>query len=133
MLQAADLTIYVSRCRRIALAALAAIVAGHCLAADERRPARGPVYGAIAYHAGTDSVGWATDRKSAREAKVEALRQCSHEKCEVIASVTRGCAALARAPKKFAVQKGATRLEAETKALRRCGPGCEAIAWTCTR
>ena len=90
-------------------------------------------YGAIAYHQASGSMGWATDRRSSREASVEALKQCGHEQCVVVASVTRNCAALARNPKKFAVQKGATRQEAETKALAKCGAGCELAVWTCTR
>ena len=98
-----------------------------------KAPTRNQFYAAIAYHQDSNSVGWATDRKSAREAKVEALRQCSHEKCEVVASITRGCGALAKDPKKFVIQKGVTRKEAETKALKRCGPQCEVLAWTCTR
>jgi hypothetical protein len=79
------------------------------------------------------SVGWATDRKTSRDAKVEALRQCAHERCEVVAAVSRGCAALARNGKKHSIEKGVTRQEAESKALRRCGEKCEIAAWTCTR
>ena len=115
-----------------ALLLAAALAAGAAVAA-ERAPTRNQYYGAIAYHAESKSVGWATDRRSAREAKVEALRQCNNEKCEVVASITRGCGALARDAKKFAVQKGATRDEAQTKALKRCGAQCEIVAWTCTR
>ena len=115
------------------VALLAAVIWAGCAAAADRPPTRNQLYGAIAYHAASASVGWATDRKSAREAKVEALKQCGHERCEIVAAVTRGCAALARNQKKFAVQKGATRQEAETKALRRCGAQCEIAAWTCTR
>ena len=104
-----------------------------CLAADEKRRGGSPLYGAIAYHAGTKSVGWATDRRSSREARMEALRQCGHPNCVVTGTVTRGCMALARDEKKAITQKGATREEAETKALSKCGAGCEAAAWTCTR
>ena len=116
----------------IALLALGALCASPASARDE--PRRGsPVFGAIAYHPESGSVGWATDRKSSREAKVEALRQCGHAKCEVLSSVSRGCAALARSTKKHAVQNGVTRQEAEAKALRRCGEQCQIAAWTCTR
>ena len=101
------------------------------MAAD--KSARNALHGAIAYHQGSRSVGWATDRRTSREASVEALKQCGHEQCVVVASVTRSCAALARNPKKFAAQKGATRQEAEAKALARCGAGCEVAVWTCTR
>ena len=115
------------------VALLACAMSATCAAAGDKPPTRNQLYGAIAYHAESSSVGWATDRKSAREAKVEALRQCGHEKCEVVASITRGCGALARDPKKFVVQKGATRNEAQAKALKLCGPQCEILAWTCTR
>ena len=112
----------------LALGALYALPAG---ARDE--PRRGSsVFGAIAYHPESGSVGWATDRKTSREAKIEALRQCGHEKCEVMAAVSRGCAALARSAKKHSVDKGVTRQEAEAKALRRCGE-CQIAAWACTR
>lgn len=94
---------------------------------------RNALYGAIAYHQPSGNMGWATDRSTSREARIEALKQCGHEQCVVVATVSRNCAALARNPKKFAVQKGATRQEAETKALGKCGAGCEIAAWTCTR
>jgi hypothetical protein len=114
-------------------AAVALLLAALAASAADRPPTRNQYYAAIAYYAETNSVGWATDRRTAREAKVEALRQCGHEKCEVVASITRGCGALARQGKKFAVQKGATRDEAQTKALKRCGASCEVVAWACTR
>lgn len=104
----------------------------YAFAREASRP-RTLYHGSIAYHAESDSVGWATDRRTSREAKIEALRQCGHEKCEVVASVTTGCAALAREGKKFVVQKGITRQEAEAKAMRRCGAQCAIAAWTCTR
>jgi len=113
----------------IALAALSSAPA----AAREESHSRNSLHGAIAYHVASGSVGWATDRKSSRDAKIEALRQCGHERCEVVAEVNRGCAALAREPKKHSAQKGASRQEAEAKALRNCGDKCEIAAWTCTR
>jgi len=91
------------------------------------------MHGAIAYHAESGSIGWATDRRSVQEAKIEALRQCGHERCEVVAEVSRGCAALARGARKHSVQKGVTQQEAEAKALRRCGERCTIAAWACTR
>jgi len=115
-----------------ALLALA-VLSSAPAAAREEAHSRNSLHGAIAYHSASGSVGWATDRKSSRDAKVEALRQCSHEKCEVVAEVNRGCAALARETKKHSAQKGASRQEAEAKALRHCGDKCEIAAWTCTR
>jgi len=119
--------------RILALLCLAAIAALASAAEKGRRPAGNPLYGAIAYHAASNNAGWATDRKSSREARLEALKQCGHEECVVVATVTRGCAALAKNTKKFIVQKGTTQQEAQTKALSRCGAGCEIAAWTCTR
>ena len=113
----------------IALAALSSTPA----AAGEESHSRNSLHAAIAYHVASGSVGWATDRKSSRDAKIEALRQCGHERCEVVAEVNRGCAALAREAKKHSAQKGASRQEAEAKALRNCGEKCEVAAWACTR
>ena len=113
---------------------LLALLGASAVSAADRAPTRNQSYAAIAYYGPSNSVGWSTDRKSAREAKVEALKQCGNERCEVVASITRGCGALARSSAdKFAVQKGATRNEAETKALRRCGTQCQVLAWACTR
>ena len=94
---------------------------------------RGALHGAIALHQASGSVGWASDRKTSREAQVEALKQCAHEKCVVVANVSRACAVLARDTSKFVVQKGATQQEAETKAMTKCGALCQVAAWTCTR
>jgi hypothetical protein len=116
-----------------AAATLLVLLAASAAGAADRAPTRNQSYAAIAYYGPSNSVGWSTDRKSAREAKIEALKQCGSERCEVVASITRGCGALARSADKFAVQKGATRNEAETKALRRCGAQCQVLAWACTR
>jgi hypothetical protein len=116
-----------------AAALLLAVLPAFPAAGADRAPTRNQYYAAIAYYGPANAVGWATDRKSAREAKIEALKQCGHERCEVVASITRGCGALARDSAKFAVQKGATRNEAEAKALKRCGAQCQVLAWTCTR
>ena len=90
-------------------------------------------FGAIAYHRASQSWGLSTDKAQAREASVEALKQCGHRECEVIHKFKNGCAALADGPKAAATSSGATRDEAETKALKRCGAGCKPIAWACTR
>ncbi|HEX5612185.1 MAG TPA: DUF4189 domain-containing protein [Burkholderiales bacterium] len=115
----------------VLLVALAFGLSAAALAKEE--PKRASAHAAIAYHPESGSVGWATDRKTSREAKLEALRQCSHERCEVVGEASRGCMALARGGKKHVVQQGVTRQEAEAKALRRCGDRCEIAAWTCTR
>ena len=110
----------------LALAALEAVAAS-------KATKKGALHAAIAYEQASGSVGWATDRPSAREARTEALSQCGRDACVVVTTVSRECAALATSPKKFAAQKGATQKEAETKALGKCGPGCQVAAWVCTR
>jgi len=90
-------------------------------------------FGAIAYHRPTESWGLSYDKARARDASVEALRQCGRRECEVVHKFKNGCAALADGPKAAFAASGATRDEAETKALKRCGEGCKPIAWACTR
>ena len=113
------------------LAACAALLAAPALAAKPKKPA---AYGAIAYHRATQSWGAAYDATSARDAKVSALERCANKRCEVVLDIRNGCGALADGPKRFAAAPGATRNEAETKALRKCGgEACKIIAWACTR
>lgn len=95
-------------------------------------------FGAIAYHRATQSWGVSYDMPRARDASVEALKQCGNRECEVVHKYKNGCAALADGPKALAPSSGATRAEAETKALKRCGElnrgaSCNLIAWACTR
>lgn len=112
---------------------LAAWAATAIAAEKEAKPSRNQFYGAIAHHAASKSVGWATDRRTSREARLEALKHCGHEQCVIVGTVTRGCAALATSVKASVVQQGVTRQEAQTKALAKCGAGCEIAVWTCTR
>lgn len=95
-------------------------------------------FGAIAYHRASQSWGVSYNTARARDASVEALKQCGHRECEVIHKFKNGCAALADGPKIQAAASGATRDEAETKTLRRCGEvnraaSCSLVAWACTR
>ena len=90
-------------------------------------------FGAIAYHRATNSWGVSFDMVRSRDADVAALRQCGQRECEVIHRFKNGCAALAEGPKAGVAASGATRDEAETKALRKCGDGCKPLAWGCTR
>ena len=112
------------------------VLAGFLLfnpAEAQNRQKSAALHGAIAFHQQSGSIGWATDRRTAREAQVEALKQCGHEKCVVVVNVSRACAALARDAGKFVVMKGATQQEAETKAMAKCGALCQIAAWTCTK
>ena len=92
------------------------------------------VFGAIALQRETGQFGYAYNSATSRAAKIEALKQCEHPRCEVVASFSNACGALARGPKKYFPATGATRQEAETKALRRCAAKqCEVAAWACTK
>lgn len=117
---------------RLVLAALILAGATAASGAQKAKP-RNALYGAIAYHQASGAAGWASDRHSSREARVDALKQCGRDDCVVVATVSRDCAALAANARKFSVQKGATQQEAETKALGRCGADCRIAAWVCTR
>jgi serine/threonine-protein kinase len=92
------------------------------------------VYGAIALQRETGQFGYAYSSATSRAAKMEALNQCAHPRCEVVAAFSNACGALARGPNKYFPATGATRQEAETKALRLCAAGgCEVKAWACTK
>ena len=95
-------------------------------------------FGAIAYHRASQSWGTGYDFARARDAGLAALKQCGHRQCEIVHKFRNGCAALADGAKIQAAASGATRDEAETKTLRRCGElnraaNCTLIAWACTR
>lgn len=95
-------------------------------------------FGALAYHRASQSWGAGYDFPRARDANVAALKQCGQKQCEVVHKFKNGCAALADGAKKPVAASGATRDEAETKALRRCNEAnraqnCNLIAWACTR
>jgi hypothetical protein len=91
-------------------------------------------YGAIAYEPSRRATGYSYDFRSAREAKVEALKQCRDPACEVLLSFHNACGAVAQGPGKPFAVTGATRDEAQTKALRLCGQKtCEIVAWACTK
>ena len=103
-------------------------------AADAATHAKKSAYGAIAYAPGRRATGYSYDFKSAREAKVEALRQCGDPACEVLVSFRNACGAIAQGPGKPFAVAGTTRAEAETRALRRCGhKACQIVAWACTK
>ena len=113
---------------------IALLIAGTLLpSAQARETSRGALHGAIAYHGESNSSGYAVDRRNSREARVEALRQCGHPRCEIVATLRSDCGAVAIGARKIVTQKGATRQEAESKALRRCGDACEVVIWACTR
>ncbi len=110
---------------------LLAAWAAHVSAAETKR--YGKPTGAIAYHRESGSFGFAVDAKDSRTARIDALKQCSHPKCEIVASLSKDCGAVANGPRKFVASRGTTRQEAETRALRLCGDRCEIVGWACPR
>ena len=91
-------------------------------------------HGAIALQRETGQFGYAYNSSTSRAAKIEALNQCGHPRCEVVANFRNACGALARGPKKYFPATGATRPEAEAKALRLCAANeCAVAAWACTK
>ena len=103
-----------------------------------KRSAEPNRFGAIAYNRASQSWGVGFNFARARDANVEALKECGNGKCEVVHKFRNGCAALADGPKVHAAASGATRDEAETKTLRRCTElnkqaSCRLVAWACTR
>ena len=116
---------------QLALAAVCVCMAAPALA---KAVAKKGIYGAIALQRETGQLGYAYNAANSRAAKMEALDQCAHPRCEVVASFSNACGALARGPKKYFPATGATRQEAETKALRLCAAReCEVAAWACTK
>lgn len=96
------------------------------------------VYGAIALQRETGQLGYAYNAATSRAAKIESLNQCADPRCEVVVAFSNACGALAhnpaRAAKGYFSATGATRQEAEAKALRLCASReCSVAAWACTK
>jgi len=121
---------------RAALLGLGLIVALACAAGPALArvvPKKG-AHGAIALQRETGQFGYATNAATSRAAKIEALNQCADPHCEVVAAFSNACGALARGPKQYVPATGATRQEAETKALRLCASkDCAVLTWACTK
>jgi len=115
------------------LAAMLALVLLAVLPAREAASKSPPPTGALAYHRDSGSFGYAVNEKDSRSARIAALKQCAHPKCEIVASLSKDCGAVANGPRKFVASRGATRQEAETRALRQCGERCEIVGWACPR
>ena len=112
---------------------LAAVLLVFATSANAARPHAMQNFGAIAYHRDSASYGYAVDRASAREAKREALRQCGEPRCEIVTDLKNDCGAVANGAQRFTTARGATRQEAEARALRKCGTACAVVVWACTR
>lgn len=125
---------------RVALLYLGLIVALACAAepALAKAAVKKGAYGAIALQRETGQFGYTANAVTSRAAKIEALKQCADPRCEVVANFSNACGGLAhnpaRGPKKYFPATGATRQEAESKALRLCAArDCEILTWACTR
>src|SRR3990172_7569371 len=122
--------------RRTTILSLATVVFAFAMAtpAHAATHPKKAAYGAIAYEPGRRATGYSYDFKTAREAKIEALKQCRDPACEVLVSFRNACGAIAQGPGKPFAVTGTTRAEAQAKALRRCGhQACEIVAWACTK
>lgn len=117
-------------CTVAAMLALAAASVAWPPGAASKSP---PPTGALAYHRDSGSFGYAVNAKDSRSARIAALKECGHPRCEVVASLSKDCGAVANGPKKFVASRGATRQEAEARALRLCGDKCEIVGWACPR
>lgn len=122
--------------RALALAFLV-LVAANAAAESKKLSSTPNRHGAIAQFRPMQSWGVSHGFARQHEASVEALKQCANPKCEIVHKFRNGCGALADGPKKSFAASGATRAEAEAKALRRCEEtnkaSCTLLAWGCTR
>jgi hypothetical protein len=119
--------------RAVRLLAATLALAMAALPHAARAAPKNPPTGALAYHRDSGSFGYAVNARDSRSARIAALKQCGHPKCEIVASLSKDCGAVANGPKKFVASRGATRQEAETRALRLCGESCEVLGWACPR
>ncbi len=98
-------------------------------------------HGAMAYDADTGAHGWASDYTSKKKAQTRALKECwvYGNACEVVATVTNGCVALAKREQSKPVSAWAEAPEiaaAESAALNDCkakanGKDCTLVSKFC--
>jgi len=89
------------------------------------------LWGAIAYSTKSGSYGYAIDRKTKRDAEMDAFRQCGSN-CDLIRPFRDACAAVAAKPTRTSSDTGASREIAEMKAMKKCGSDCAIKVWACT-
>jgi Domain of unknown function (DUF4189) len=113
------------------LASYAALAVAH----SPSKAGRSGAHGAIAYHQPSGAYGFSFDMPAARAAKESALAQCAQSGCIVMADFRNSCAALVQGEKRPFVAQGATRDEAETRALQKCNSEkhCKPVVWACTK
>lgn len=96
-------------------------------------------YGAIAYGAKSTAYGTSSDQATQQEAERGALADCRQngDDCQLVASFSNGCAAVAAIESKavYSTGNGDTEQAAEDAALKTCerthGRGCEIAVWNC--
>ena len=98
-------------------------------------------HGAMAYDSKTGAHGWASDYTSKKKAEARALKECwvYGNECEVVATVTNACVALARVGQSKPVSAWAEAGDlatAESTALADCkskakGKDCATVAKFC--
>lgn len=131
-------TLLVVRAYRVALAVAVALSAGLAQGASGDRPTkagRAGNHGALAYESASGAFGYSFDFPTSRQAKQAALAQCANPKCLVMVNIKNACAAIVQGPKRPFSSQGATRDEAETRAMNRCGDEakCKPVGWVCTK
>ncbi len=103
----------------------------------------GMYYGAIALSRVDGAVGWSYDYGTKATAGKAALRECKKAStvpwsCRKIVWVRNGCVALAvrwndnGTIGRYAWGVASNKATAYSKALNKCGYGCQRRAWTCT-
>lgn len=117
----------------LTVAAAAGLSIAPCAHAADKPP-KAQSHGALAWDRVHQRFGYAVSRPTARAAAIEALRHCGDGSCEVVLAFKSSCGALARREARIFTASGATRDEAQTKALKRCdGPECEIVGWGCNK
>ena len=101
------------------------------LEASAARSGKRQLWGAIAYSTKSGSYGYAVDRKTKRDAELDAFRQCGAN-CDLIRHFRDACAAVAAKPTRTSSDTGASREIAEMKAMKKCGSDCAVKVWACT-
>ena len=118
---------------RVALTAALVLLALLIVALDvfAARPGNRQLWGAIAYSTKSGSYGFSVDRRTRRDAEMEAFRQCGAN-CDLIRPFRDACAAVAARPGRTSSDTGASREIAEMKAMKKCGSDCAIKVWACT-
>ncbi|MEW6128819.1 MAG: DUF4189 domain-containing protein [Acidobacteriota bacterium] len=92
-------------------------------------------WGAIAYSKSSGRIGYSYDYATEAQAINSAVERCGVRDCQAVVWFVNGCGALAKGDKGYGWAIGASRSEAEGKALAECrkrGGGCRIVQWACT-